>query len=317
MYDCNLNFDFLKVCKAVCMAVHATTSRVHLYQVYTKPFELSLATQPIIVFIFLSFLLKENFKYIVILSSAQYEPCYYDFQGGLHYKLHLHYLLPSSLNSGKLFDSFFHRINNTMDCYGLELVYNVCCSLFIYFYFNEQELKQDISSFRYEVLGMMKSKPHSGGTSPVASTTLAYPGNSFKYCRKPAANETQKKSHTFEAKSPTILQNKAANTTNSPGSNYQNNCSVVVWSAEKTEIEISKEQSKGECSPKQEQTSFLKCDEINSLFVASGRQNQDNALSGKADVEVSQNMIAETQEIGLSCTVLSKEVTNGPKKMQT
>uniref|UniRef100_A0A3B3X3X0 Transient receptor ion channel domain-containing protein n=1 Tax=Poecilia mexicana TaxID=48701 RepID=A0A3B3X3X0_9TELE len=144
---------------------------------------------------------------------------------------------------------------------------------------NFKELKQDISSFRYEVLGMMKSKPHSGGTSPVASTTLAYPGNSFKYCRKPAAGERQKESRMFEAKSPTILQNKAANTTNSPGSDYQNNCSVVVWSAEMTEIEISKD--------------------------------------GKADVEVSQNMNTETQEMGLSCTVLSKEVTNGPKKVQS
>uniref|UniRef100_A0A3B3TWP3 Short transient receptor potential channel 4-like n=1 Tax=Poecilia latipinna TaxID=48699 RepID=A0A3B3TWP3_9TELE len=179
------------------------------------------------------------------------------------------------------------------------------------------ELKQDISSFRYEVLGMMKSKPHSGGTSPVASTTLAYPGNSFKYCRKPAATERQKESRMSEAKSPTILQNKAANTTNSPGSNYQNNCSVVVWSAEMTEIEISKEQTKHEWPPKQEKTSFLKCDENNSFFVASGRQNQDEALSGKADVEVSQNMNTETQEMGLSCTVLSKEVTNGPKKVQS
>ncbi|XP_007568694.1 short transient receptor potential channel 4-like [Poecilia formosa] len=182
---------------------------------------------------------------------------------------------------------------------------------------NFKELKQDISSFRYEVLGMMKSKPHSGGTSPVASTTLAYPGNSFKYCRKPAAGERQKESRMSEAKSPTILQNKAANTTNSPGSNYQNNCSVVVWSAEMTEIEISKEQTKHEWSPKQEQTSFLKSDENNSFFVASGRQNQDEALSGKADVEVSQNMNTETQEMGLSCTVLSKEVTNGPKKVQS
>uniref|UniRef100_A0A3B3TW27 Short transient receptor potential channel 4-like n=1 Tax=Poecilia latipinna TaxID=48699 RepID=A0A3B3TW27_9TELE len=182
---------------------------------------------------------------------------------------------------------------------------------------NFKELKQDISSFRYEVLGMMKSKPHSGGTSPVASTTLAYPGNSFKYCRKPAATERQKESRMSEAKSPTILQNKAANTTNSPGSNYQNNCSVVVWSAEMTEIEISKEQTKHEWPPKQEKTSFLKCDENNSFFVASGRQNQDEALSGKADVEVSQNMNTETQEMGLSCTVLSKEVTNGPKKVQS
>ncbi|XP_047246695.1 short transient receptor potential channel 4b isoform X1 [Girardinichthys multiradiatus] len=113
---------------------------------------------------------------------------------------------------------------------------------------NFKELKQDISSFRYEVLGMMKTKPHCGGTSPVASTTLAYPGNSFKYCRKSAANERQNKSRMLDAKSPTVLQSKAANTTNSSCSNDQSNFSVIVWSSEKCESEISKEQSNPECS---------------------------------------------------------------------
>ncbi|MEQ2260563.1 Short transient receptor putative channel 4, partial [Xenotaenia resolanae] len=140
---------------------------------------------------------------------------------------------------------------------------------------NFKELKQDISSFRYEVLGMMKTKPHCGGTSPVASTTLAYPGNSFKYCRKSAANERQNKSRMLDAKSPTILQSKAANTTNSSCSNDQSNFSVIVWSSEKCESEISKEQSNPECSERQNQISFLKCDETNSLSGASGGQNKD------------------------------------------
>uniref|UniRef100_A0A674P0D3 Short transient receptor potential channel 4-like n=1 Tax=Takifugu rubripes TaxID=31033 RepID=A0A674P0D3_TAKRU len=52
---------------------------------------------------------------------------------------------------------------------------------------NFKELKQDISSFRYEVLGMMKSKRRGGVSSKVASSTLAYPGNSFKY--SPSSND--------------------------------------------------------------------------------------------------------------------------------
>uniref|UniRef100_A0A3Q2DW77 Transient receptor potential cation channel subfamily C member 4 n=1 Tax=Cyprinodon variegatus TaxID=28743 RepID=A0A3Q2DW77_CYPVA len=127
---------------------------------------------------------------------------------------------------------------------------------------NFKELKQDISSFRYEVLGMLKSKPHCGGTSPVASTTLAYPGNSFKYCRKPAANERQKEPSMLDPKSPVVLQSKAAKTTNSPCSSEKRNCSVVVWSTEKTEREISKKQSNPES---EKQISLLKCDEPSSF----------------------------------------------------
>ncbi|XP_027136055.1 short transient receptor potential channel 4b isoform X2 [Larimichthys crocea] len=58
---------------------------------------------------------------------------------------------------------------------------------------NFKELKQDISSFRYEVLGMMRAKPHGGVTSQVASSTMAYPGNPFKYSPKFPAEQPQHK----------------------------------------------------------------------------------------------------------------------------
>lgn len=151
----------------------------------------------------------------------------------------------------------------------------------------------------------MKGKPHCGGTSPVASTTLAYPGNSFKYSRKPTANESQKTPHMLDANSPAVLQSKAANTTNSPCSSIPSNCSVVVWSSEKTEIEISKEQSNHESSQRQKETSFLKCHDINSLSAASGGLTQEQAQSGKADVEVSQKVSTDIQDIELSSTVRS------------
>ncbi|XP_036005488.1 short transient receptor potential channel 4b [Fundulus heteroclitus] len=180
---------------------------------------------------------------------------------------------------------------------------------------NFKELKQDISSFRYEVLGMMKSKPLCGGTSPVASTTLAYPGNSFKYSRKPAASESKKEPQMLDAKSPAALQSNPANTTNSSCSNDQSNCAVVVWSSEKTESEISKEQSNLERYRKWNQISFLKCEETSSSSGASGGQNQVHQ-GGKADMAVSQRVNPDVQETGPSRTVLSKGVTNGPKKVQ-
>lgn len=59
---------------------------------------------------------------------------------------------------------------------------------------NFKELKQDISSFRYEVLGMMKRKPR----GRVASSTLAYPGNPFKYSPQCPPDEPPEKPTSLE-----------------------------------------------------------------------------------------------------------------------
>ncbi|XP_061137982.1 short transient receptor potential channel 4b isoform X1 [Syngnathus typhle] len=61
---------------------------------------------------------------------------------------------------------------------------------------NFKELKQDISSFRYEVLGMMRGKWQRG--SRVASSPFAYPGNSFKYSPKFFTEESQQRLEVFE-----------------------------------------------------------------------------------------------------------------------
>ncbi|XP_049582628.1 short transient receptor potential channel 4b isoform X3 [Syngnathus scovelli] len=62
---------------------------------------------------------------------------------------------------------------------------------------NFKELKQDISSFRYEVLGMMRGKWQRG--SILASSPFAYPGNSFKYSPKYfTAEESQQRLEVFE-----------------------------------------------------------------------------------------------------------------------
>uniref|UniRef100_A0A665V7D0 Short transient receptor potential channel 4-like n=1 Tax=Echeneis naucrates TaxID=173247 RepID=A0A665V7D0_ECHNA len=79
---------------------------------------------------------------------------------------------------------------------------------------NFKELKQDISSFRYEVLGMMKGK--SPAASRVTSTTLAYPGHAFKYSPKFPVDEHEQKMYMFDAiaTTPTLLSG-AANATSS------------------------------------------------------------------------------------------------------
>ena len=57
-----------------------------------------------------------------------------------------------------------------------------------------QELKQDISSFRYEVLGMMKgTKPSlQGGKSAAGASNLAYPDRPLKYSPAPAGEQSGK-----------------------------------------------------------------------------------------------------------------------------
>uniref|UniRef100_A0A8C6WHT2 Transient receptor potential cation channel, subfamily C, member 4b n=1 Tax=Neogobius melanostomus TaxID=47308 RepID=A0A8C6WHT2_9GOBI len=62
---------------------------------------------------------------------------------------------------------------------------------------NFKELKQDISSFRYEVVGMMRGKSP-GGAGILGSSTFAYPGNSFRYSPYLPSEETQQTLRVFD-----------------------------------------------------------------------------------------------------------------------
>ncbi|CAL8375041.1 unnamed protein product [Gadus morhua 'NCC'] len=61
-----------------------------------------------------------------------------------------------------------------------------------------QELKQDISSFRYEVLGVMKGRRHSSCLTPVAPASgLVVSENAFTYCPNMAHADSHKKMSLF------------------------------------------------------------------------------------------------------------------------
>lgn len=181
---------------------------------------------------------------------------------------------------------------------------------------NFKELKQDISSFRYEVLGMMKGIPQGRVADKVASSTLAYPGNSFRYSPKCATDELQQKLNVFDGTT-TTLQSGAANTTSSVGSNGQDADSVVPFNTGQPHIELSKDVS--EAGPlRHSRLPSQKCDEINSLSeedaLGCGGQNQEQLLTEKVIVEVLQKVEKDIQEIEHSCKEHAKEVKNGPKK---
>ncbi|XP_024861735.1 short transient receptor potential channel 4b isoform X2 [Kryptolebias marmoratus] len=179
---------------------------------------------------------------------------------------------------------------------------------------NFKELKQDISSFRYEVLGMMKGNPHSADKSRVASFSFAYPGSSFKYYPKKSADDSQKDPNMLGVVATTVL-NEATNTTSSVSSDKPT--LFDLCSTEKTRNKTSEKVPSEGCSQRQRKLSSQKFDETCSLLkednLKSENQNQDQPLSEDVDVEVSQKMKAGIHEIWRSF----KEAKNGPKKSKS
>ncbi|XP_074536272.1 short transient receptor potential channel 4-like isoform X2 [Halichoeres trimaculatus] len=184
---------------------------------------------------------------------------------------------------------------------------------------NFKELKQDISSFRYEVLGMMKGKPQGGVGGQVASSTLAYPGNCFKYSPKFPTDEPQKKLRFFDATTTTTTttqQSKVSSSTSPLGSNRKANGSVFPA----TKIKPHKELSKDESADGSEQSRLLvhKCDEINLIPeerpLISGGQYQEKQVE-KVIVEVmKEEEKQDLHESGQARKEHTKKVKNGPKK---
>uniref|UniRef100_A0A8D2ZRT4 Transient receptor potential cation channel, subfamily C, member 4b n=1 Tax=Scophthalmus maximus TaxID=52904 RepID=A0A8D2ZRT4_SCOMX len=152
---------------------------------------------------------------------------------------------------------------------------------------NFKELKQDISSFRYEVLGMMKGKSLGRGASKVASLTLAYPGNPFKYSSKFQTDDAEEKLYVFDAiPTTTTLQSRASNC-----SNRITNDAAVESSTGRTQGELSKDVSEAVSQ---------KCKDISPSAedsLGSGRQNKEQFETKKFNVEVLERVERSKQEI--------------------
>uniref|UniRef100_A0A8C6MAI0 Transient receptor potential cation channel subfamily C member 4 n=1 Tax=Nothobranchius furzeri TaxID=105023 RepID=A0A8C6MAI0_NOTFU len=168
---------------------------------------------------------------------------------------------------------------------------------------NFKELKQDISSFRYEVLAMTKNRPNCGGSSPLSGSSLAYAGNSFRYCPKVSTDEPQKKPKLLDVINSTTLQNKAGKTTISVSSDKSTDGLVVLSSTEKT---LSNEVLNAECPQRQRQLS------TQNETCSPPEQNPFNTGSSNKDrnVETSQTVPTDVQETGFSFTVHTSEVEN-------
>lgn len=158
---------------------------------------------------------------------------------------------------------------------------------------------------------MMKGKSPSW-----ASSSLAYPGNSFKYSPNFPTEDPQQKLYVFDA-FPTTLQHGAANTSSSACSNSLANGLVVPPSTKKTQNELSKDVSDAGSLQQQTRLPSHKCDEIYSLpeedKLGASNQNKDHFHTDKVIVEVLKKVDKDVQETD-HCTGHTKEVKNGPKK---
>lgn len=143
---------------------------------------------------------------------------------------------------------------------------------------------------------MMKGKPQTGVSGPVSTSSLAYPGNSFKYCSELRSDEPQQKPKMLKAIN-TFLQSKAANTTSCKKST---NGSVF---------------SNAGSFPRQRKLSSQKTDSLSEDdMLESDGQIQDEPQTEKVNLEISQTAETNIQDTELSCTVHCKTVKNGPQK---
>lgn len=162
---------------------------------------------------------------------------------------------------------------------------------------------------------MMKGKFRSGVAGKVASSTLAYPGNPFRYSPKFPADESQQTPNVFDVN--TIVQIGAADTTSSSGSTRPASLSVVLAGTEKSHIEPSEDFSDAKLRKKQTRRPSQICDEISSSCQKNNSESggQSKALqTGKVIVKVVQNVEKDIQEIEPSCKEHIKEV-NGPNTL--
>ncbi|XP_061918097.1 short transient receptor potential channel 4-like [Entelurus aequoreus] len=131
---------------------------------------------------------------------------------------------------------------------------------------NFKELKQDISSFRYEVLGMMKGKYH----SQVASSPFAYQGNTFKYSPKCFTDESQNRLEVFDMT--TSRPGGAANVCNSPTVS-----SVVPAATVKSHKELFDDAG---IQKRHAGQSSQNCDETHILSEKGSKKGSKNAKAG-------------------------------------
>ncbi|XP_056904761.1 short transient receptor potential channel 4b [Takifugu flavidus] len=180
---------------------------------------------------------------------------------------------------------------------------------------NFKELKQDISSFRYEVLGMMKSKRRGGVSSKVASSTLAYPGNSFKYSPL-LPNDAPMQKPDIDGTTSAPAESTAAHTTTFSQKEVSDSGPT---SRKKGQMHRKRQKEVFDFDQlsRQSKTSSQECDEISSPPVqdASASAKEDQEQHQPKEIEdILQKVESNIREIELFSMQLGQKVESGPQK---
>lgn len=164
----------------------------------------------------------------------------------------------------------------------------------------------------------MKSKPRGGVSSKVASSTLAYSGNSFKYSPLlPNDAALQKPDLDGTTSGPT--ESTAANTT-SPAFCHREGSGSGPTPRKKGQMHRKRQKEVFDFDQlsRQSKTSSQECDEIYSPPVqdasASAKEDQEQHQPKKEIEEILQKVESNIREIELFSMQLDQKVENGPQK---
>lgn len=166
-------------------------------------------------------------------------------------------------------------------------------------------------------MGMMKSKPRGGVSSKVASSTLAYSGNSFKYSPLPNDAPLQKPDGDGTTSAP--VESTAANTKSAAFSHREVGGSGPTSRKKgQTHQKRHKESYDFDQLSRQSKTSSQECDEIYCPPLqdtsGSAKEDQEQQQPKKEIVDILQKVEKNIREIEFFSMQLSQKVKNCPQK---
>lgn len=162
----------------------------------------------------------------------------------------------------------------------------------------------------------MKGKPKGGVSSRVASSTLAYPGNSFKYSPLPSDTPLQKPDPVRATSAPAAST--AADTTSTVFFDKEVSGSGPTSSKKgQTQQKLHKEVFDFGQLSRQSKSSSQECDEIYSpptKATSGSAKDQEQPQPENEIADILQKVEKDIREIELFSKRLGQKVKNGPKK---
>lgn len=163
----------------------------------------------------------------------------------------------------------------------------------------------------------MKRKPKGGVSSKVASCTLAYPGNPFKYSPQlPSDAHLQRLDMDGAAAAP--AESTAANTTTTVFFDKEVSGSDLTSRKKgQTDRKLQKEVSEFDRLSRQSKSSTQECDSPPAQDTSGSAKDQEQPRPEKEITDILQKVEKDIREIELFSKQLGQKVKNCPKKHKT